>query len=172
MLKETLQGILIKKYVEETLKGYIHHLKVNWAKATTDPSCMKREYHRGCRIARQREVCQSSPHLKQLIDIPRNHCMQFRCLIASMSLWRGLQTSLVLPSLSPSRNTTYHLISSLKTSWVQRMILLGSSRSLPSMGNHFKWASSTSPIQSHTCHLQSVTYTVSKLLFTYLEIGC
>ena len=60
-LKETLQGIPINKYTEETLKGYIRHLKTNWVKATVDPSRMERERCRGRRNGRQREVSQLGP---------------------------------------------------------------------------------------------------------------
>ena len=57
-LKATLQGIPINRHIEETLKGYIRHLKTNWAKATLNPGRMERERCRGRRNARQREVSQ------------------------------------------------------------------------------------------------------------------
>jgi len=59
-----VQGISIRKYIEETLKGYICHLKVNWAKARTDPNHMKRQYRQGRRFARQQEVSQSQSSFK------------------------------------------------------------------------------------------------------------
>ena len=60
-LRETLQGISVRKYVKDTLKAYLRHLKVKWGKAKTDPAHMKRQYSQGRRFARQQEVSQSGP---------------------------------------------------------------------------------------------------------------
>lgn len=56
ILKESLQGIVINKHIEDILKGYIRHLKTSWARAKLDPSRMKRERRHVRRFGRQREV--------------------------------------------------------------------------------------------------------------------
>ena len=63
-LRETLQGISVRKYVEDTLKAYLRHLKVKWGKVKTNPTHMKQQYSQGRRLARQREVSQSGPSFK------------------------------------------------------------------------------------------------------------
>ena len=64
-MRETLRGVSVRKYIEDTLKGYVRHLKTNRGKVRTDPSRMKRELSRGRRLARQREVCQLGPSFKE-----------------------------------------------------------------------------------------------------------